>query len=399
MLTNKDIFFKHMGLPSRHSLGLEITDAEGIYLTARDGKKYTDLVSGVAVSNLGHKNPVIINAVKEQAEKYMHLMVYGEMIQSPQIRLAKLLSEKYPEPIDTTYFVSSGSEAIEGAMKLAKRYTGRTDFVSFKNAYHGGTQGALSILGNEKLKYAFRPLIPGIRHLNFNSLEDLGLINKNTAAVIIETIQAEAGIILPENGYLKAVRERCYQTGSLLIIDDIQMGFGRTGKLFSFENFGIVPDILCIAKAMGAGMPIGAFASSGEIMKSLTNNPELGHITTFGGHPVSCAAALAGLEILSKSDLIKEANTKGKMFYDRLIGHKEVKEIRYKGLMLGIELGSADKAEKMTNLLLESGMIVDRFLFNARSFRIAPPLVVIEDEIELICKKVIECLDQLGNEY
>ncbi|MEN8226133.1 MAG: aspartate aminotransferase family protein, partial [Bacteroidota bacterium] len=303
----RDLYFQHMGLPSARPLAIEVEKASGLYFYDTDGKRYTDLVSGVAVSNIGHRHPRVLEAINSQLDKYMHLMVYGEYIQSPQVKLAKKLSDQLPGKLDAVYFVNSGSEAIEGALKLAKRHTGRTEVVAFKDAYHGGTAGALSILGNEKLKYAFRPLIPDIRFLTFDDEQTLSEISEKTACVVLECIQAEAGIILPGKEFIKKLRQRCDETGALLIVDDIQMGFGRTGKLFSFEHYGLTPDILCLAKAMGGGMPIGAFISSREIMDDLTFNPELGHITTFGGHPVSCAAALAGLEVIMEESLAENA--------------------------------------------------------------------------------------------
>ncbi len=383
-----------MGLPSSAPLAIEMERAEGIYIYDKSGKEYTDLVSGVAVSNIGHGNQEVIKAIKQQVDKYMHLMVYGEYIQSPQVRLAKKLTEYLPHTLDSIYFVNSGSEANEGAMKLAKRYTGRTEIFAFKNAYHGGTQGALSILGNEKLKYAFRPLLPGVRFLEFNNFEELIKITDKTAAIFIETIQAEAGIILPKENFLTKLRKKCYETGTLLIIDDIQMGFGRTGKLFSFENFGIIPDILTMAKAMGGGMPIGAFASSKEIMNSFTNNPELGHITTFGGHPVSCTSALASLNFLTRDNLIEDANRKGRIFKDALQENPKIKEIRQAGLMLGVDMENKEIMNRLMSNFLKNGLLSDRFLFRPNAFRIAPPLIINDDEIyktiELILKSINE---------
>ena len=383
-----------MGLPSSAPLAIEMERAKGIYIYDKSGKEYTDLVSGVAVSNIGHGNQEVIKAIKQQVDKYMHLMVYGEYIQSPQVQLAKKLTEYLPHTLDSIYFVNSGSEANEGAMKLAKRYTGRTEIFAFKNAYHGGTQGALSILGNEKLKYAFRPLLPGVRFLEFNNFEELDKITDKTAAIFIETIQAEAGIILPKENFLTKLRKKCYETGTLLIIDDIQMGFGRTGKLFSFENFGIIPDILTMAKAMGGGMPIGAFASSKEIMNSFTNNPELGHITTFGGHPVSCTSALASLNFLTRDNLIEDANRKGRIFKDTLQENPKIKEIRQAGLMLGVDMENKEIMNQLMSYFLKNGLLTDRFLFRPSTFRIAPPLIINDDEIyktiELILKSINE---------
>ena len=395
MLTKRQLFFQHLALPSAHTLALEIEKAEGIYLFDSDGKKYIDLVSGVSVSNVGHRHPMIIKAIKNQLDKYMHLMVYGKYIQTPQVDLATKLSENLPENLNSTYFVNSGSEAIEGALKLIKRYTGKTEIIAFKNGYHGGTHGALSLLGNEKLKYAFRPLLPNIQFLDFNNIEQLSKINEKTACVVIEPIQAEAGIILPEKDFLKKLRIRCDETNTLLVFDEIQVGFGRTGKLFCFENYEVTPDILCLAKAMGGGMPIGAFISSKEIMSSLTFNPELGHITTFGGHPVCCAAALANLKLLTESNIIENVNKKGELFINELKDNTAVKCFRQKGLMIAVELENEQNVSKLLELFVVNGLIVDQFLFNSNSFRIAPPLIITETEIKEICKTINFCMDKL----
>lgn len=395
MSINRQLFQELLGLPSLNYMGLEIEKAENIYLYDTDGNRYTDLISGVSVSNLGHRHPAVVSAVKEQLDKYMHLMVYGEFIQSPQVKLAKLLSEQLPAKLNCTYFVNSGSEAIEGAVKLSKRHTGRKEIAAFKNAYHGGTQGALSILGHEKLKNAFRPLLPEVLTLQFNDIDSLEKITRETACVVVETIQAEAGIILPEKGFLNSLRQKCDHTGTLLIIDDIQMGFGRTGKLFSFEHFDVEPDILCLAKAMGGGMPIGAFISSRNLMRSLTSKPELGHITTFGGHPVSCAASLATLQELLKSGLIKQAEIKGKLFKKHISCHPAVKRIRGKGLMLAVEIGDSSLMDKLFSNFLENRLIVDRFLFSENSFRIAPPLVITPDQIDETSERILNSLNNL----
>jgi len=395
MLSNRQLFFEYLGLPSSQPLGIEISSARGIYMVGPDGKEYIDLVSGVTVSNLGHQHPDIIAAVKEQAEKYMHLMVYGDLVQSPQVRLAERLASLLPPELASVYFVSSGSEAIEGALKLAKRYTGRTEIVAFKNAYHGGTHGALSICGSETLKSSFRPLLPGIKLLEFNNFDQVDSITRSTACVVVETVQAEAGIILPEEGYLNALRERCDETGSLLIIDDIQMGMGRTGRLFSFEHFGIVPDILCLAKAFGGGMPLGAFISSRERMRSLTTNPELGHITTFGGHPVSCAAATASLDYLLSTRIFETTENKAGIFIERISGHPKIKAIRHKGLMIGLDLENQEIISKLIRVFVENELIADSFLFRPYSFRIAPPLIITDDEIHLACDRIVKSLDSL----
>lgn len=359
------------------------------------GKEYIDMVSGVAVSNVGHCHPRVIQAVKAQLDKHMHLMVYGEIIQSPQVQLARKLTNNLPRNLDSVYFVNSGSEAIEGAIKLAKRFTGRTEIISFKNAYHGGTHGALSVLGNESLKNAFRPLLPDVRHLSFNCLEELSEITEKTACVIVETVQAEAGIILPEENFLSTLKNKCEKTGALLILDDIQMGYGRTGKLFSFENFEFIPDILCLAKGMGGGMPIGAFISSKKIMESLTSKPELGHITTFGGHPVCCAAALANLEIILEDDLAYKANLKGKYFKQVLSEIDQIKEIRQVGLMLGVEIDNISATDKLMHEFIDNGLITDRFLFMPNAFRIAPPLIITQPEIERIINIIIKCFKNI----
>ena len=394
-LTNRQLFFQHVALPSIDPEALEVVKAKGIYLFTDTGEKYIDLVSGVSVSNVGHLHPKVVEAVKNQLDNYMHLMVYGKYIQSPQVKMAALLTKNLPASLDSVFFVNSGSEAIEGALKLAKRVTRRTEIVSFNNAYHGSTHGALSVLGNEEMKYAFRPLLPGIRFVNFNNVADLSLISENTACVIVEPVQAEAGIILPENGYLKALRKRCDETGTMLIFDEVQMGFGRTGKLFAFENFEVVPDILCLAKGMGGGMPIGAFVSSKKNMGMLTFNPALGHITTFGGHPVSAAAALASLQVILDENLPEEADRKGKMIQQSLENHKTVAQIRRIGLMLGVELKKEYEASKMVRLLKMNKLIVDQFLFDEQSFRIAPPLTITDEEVDEVIEKVNLSLDEL----
>lgn len=394
-LSNRQLYYQNLATPAFVPDAIEISEAQGIYLIDDKGDKWVDLVSGVSVSNIGHRHPKVVNAIKEQTDKYMHLMVYGEFIQSPQVQLANLLTQNLPSQLNSVFFVNSGSEANEGAMKLAKRATGRSEIIAFRNAYHGGTQGALSILGNEQMKYAFRPLLPDIRLMDFNSFEQLQNISTNTAAVVIESIQAEAGIVLPKSGYLEAVKKRCEEVGALLILDDIQMGFGRTGKLFSFENYTFEPDILTIAKGMGGGMPIGAFIASKELMNQLQFNPTLGHITTFGGHPVCCAASKASLEVILEENLCEQAKEKGQLYIEALVGHPKVHDIRQKGLMLAIDLGDEDLGGKAMKVLWENKLIVDQFLFNRTSFRIAPPLTIKKEEIIEINKTIINCLDQI----
>ncbi|MBI9034736.1 MAG: aspartate aminotransferase family protein [Bacteroidales bacterium] len=394
-MTERQLFQQYLALPSEVPDPIEAVKAEGIYIYDNKGNPYVDLVSGVSVSNLGHCNKYVVEAVKQQVETYMHLMVYGKYLQSPQVQLAYLLAQNLPESLNSTYFVNSGSEAIDGALKLAKRYTGRSEIIAFKNAYHGGTHGALSILGNEKMKYAYRPLLPDIRFLDFNISDQLDQITEKTACVVMEPIQAEAGIIIPTDAYLKTVRQRCDETGALLIFDEIQMGFGRTGKLFAFENFNIVPDVICLAKAMGGGMPIGAFISSKEKMNTLTFKPDLGHITTFGGHPVCCAAALANLEVLTTTDYIKLADDKGKRFVEGIKNHPLIGEIRQIGLMLGIDIKDKTKAVKLSKVFQKNLLIVDQFLFKEDAFRIAPPLIITNEEIDAVIEKILISLDQL----
>ncbi len=394
-LTDRELFYRHLAVPAYEPHALEIVRAEGIYLYDDLGNRYVDLVSGVSVSNVGHQHPAVVEAVKKQAEKYMHLMVYGKYIQTPQVRLAGRMTAHLPESLNSVFFVNSGSEAIEGALKLAKRITGRTEMVAFRNAYHGHTHGAMSMLGNEEMKYAFYPLLPDIRFLRFNVLDDLAQITEKTACVLIEPVQAEAGILIPDKTYIRALRDRCTETGTILIFDEVQMGFGRTGKLFAFEHFGVVPDILCLAKAMGGGMPIGAFVSSRENMLLLTHHPHLGHITTFGGHPVSCAAALASFDVILREKLHEKAQAKGRLFVRWLEGHPFIKEIRQMGLMLAVELKDEKTTDKVVHALYTHGLIVDRFLFHHSAFRIAPPLTVTEEEIEMISEKILQSFQQI----
>ncbi len=397
-LTNRQIFQQHLAIPAKLSNPLEIVKAKGIYLTSDSGEKYIDLVSGVSVSNVGHGNDKVVEAIKNQVDKYMHLMVYGKYIQTPQVTLTKKLIENLPDKLNSVYFVNSGSEAVEGALKLAKRITGRTEIFSFNNAYHGSTHGALSVLGNEEMKNAFRPLLPDIHLFEFNNNDVIDRITTNTACVIMEPVQTEAGILIPDRKWITAIRDKCYETTTVLIFDEVQMGFGRSGKLFAFEHFNVIPDILCLAKAMGSGMPIGAFISSSENMELLTHNPVLGHITTFGGHPVSCAASLAGLEIITEDKLYLEANKLGELFVELLIKQPLIKEIRQIGLMLGVEIISPYKVSDLIYIFQKNGLIVDQFLFNESSFRIAPPLTITTDEIKLIVSKIILSLEEFAGE-
>jgi len=394
MISHRQLFYQHIGQTSEAPLGLEIEKAKGIYLYDTDGKKYIDLIAGVSVSNIGHLHPAVVKAVQQQAEKYMHLMVYGEYIQSPQVEFSKLLTDQLPEMLNCTYFVNSGSEANEGALKLAKRYTGRTEIVAFKNAYHGSTHGALSLMSDTYFTQAFRPLLPDIRYIEFNNKTDLEQISTKTACVIIEPVQGEGGVILPENNFLQDLRKKCNETGTLLIFDEIQTGFGRTGGLFAFMKYDVVPDIITIAKAMGGGMPIGAFVADKKIMDSFTNNPVLGHITTFGGHPVSTAAALANLQVLLSENIIESVNDKGKYLLS-ILKHNKIKSIRGIGLFYSVELESAEMVQKFIKLAVKEGMITDWFIFLDNRFRIAPPLIITKEEIDLVVQIIKKVLDQL----
>ncbi len=394
MVSQRTLFLQHVGQTSSCPMGLEIDRAKGIYLYDKSGKEYIDLVSGVSVSNVGHCHPSVVDAVKKQAEKYMHLMVYGEYIQEPQVNFAKTIIDILPDHFESVYFVNSGSEAIEGAMKLAKRFTGRGEILAFNKAYHGSTHGALSIYGGTELKKAFHPLLPDVGFMDFNNIESLDKITKKTACVVMEVIQAEAGIIPATQEFLSAVRKKCNQTGTLLIFDEIQTGFGRTGKMFAFEHYGIVPDILCTAKGMGGGMPIGAFISSKEIMNTLTNNPTLGHITTFGGHPVSCAAGLASLNVIKNENLHHEANRKGQLFRD-LLKHNIIDHIRGKGLFIAVEMKQGTDPDKFFDICFSKGIIYDFFLFSKTAFRIAPPLTITDEEIKKVSSLLIEAMNEV----
>jgi acetylornithine/succinyldiaminopimelate/putrescine aminotransferase len=394
MLTDRQLFLNNLAQTSDSPLALEITKAEGIYIYDIAGKRYIDLISGISVSNTGHRHPKVIEAIKDQTDKYLHLMVYGEYIQSPQVKLAGALASLLPDSLNNCYFVNSGSEAVEGAMKLAKRYTGRKNIVAFKHAYHGSTHGSLSIIGDERYQTPFGPLLPGIKHLDFNSTASLEEITDETACVIVEPVQGEAGIIAGTKEFLTALRNRCNETGALLIFDEIQTGLGRTGYMFAFEKYKIIPDILLLAKGLGGGMPIGAFISSKEIMHTLTFNPVLGHITTFGGHPVSCAAALANIEVIINEKLIESVEFKSRLIVDLLTKSKNISNIRVSGLMIALQLNNFAHVKKVIDCCIEKGVIVDWFLFNDSSIRIAPPLTINEEQIKEACQVIIEALNQ-----
>lgn len=387
MLTNRQLFLLHLGQTSKTPLNLEIVKAEGVYLFGPGGEKYLDLISGVSVSNTGHRHPRVVDAIKNQVDSYLHLMVYGEMIQSPQVRYAEKLASLLPPSLSVCYFVNSGSEAVEGALKLAKRYTGKSKIISFKNSYHGSTHGALSIQGSEIYKNAFRPLLPGTIQIPFNDFDALDNIDNHTACVIIEPVQGEAGIIYPANGYLEELRKRCSENGTLLVFDEVQTGFGRTGHLFAINKFGVVPDILILAKALGGGMPLGAFLSRAEIMQTLVTNPHLGHITTFGGHPVCCAAGLASLEVILEEDLSGAATGKSDLLRQELI-HPLISGIRGEGLLLAVKLTKSEYVDYVIKHAPGYGLILDYFLFCNDAFRIAPPLTIEEKDILSACQKL-----------
>ena len=389
----RQLFLRHVAQTSDAPLMLEIARGEGVYLYDIDGNAYLDLISGIGVSALGHGHPAVVEAVKHQAGQYMHTLVYGEFVLSPQVELAQLLANQLPDSLDSVYFVNSGSEATEGAMKLAKRFSGRYEIIAAKKAYHGSTQGAASLMNPTEFTQAFHPLLPGINHIEFNCETCLQKINEKTAAVIVETVQGEWGVRPPADNYLKKLRQRCDEVGALLILDEIQAGFGRTGSLFAFEQYGIVPDILLLAKGMGGGMPIGAFVASREIMQSLTYDPVLGHITTFGGHPVSCAASLATLQTLLKENFIAQVKNKEALFH-KLLQHEAIQEIRSAGLMMAVQLADFDFVKAVIQHCLNNGLVTDWFLFNASSLRIAPPLIITEEEIRKACRIILEGIEQ-----
>ncbi|MCP9751701.1 aspartate aminotransferase family protein [Ferruginibacter sp. HRS2-29] len=390
----RQLFLNHVGQTSAAPLCLNIVKASGSKMWDAEGKEYIDLIAGISVCNIGHRHPKVVEAIKKQVDEYLHIMVYGEFIENPQVQYAKLITEHLPSSLNAVFYTASGAEATEGAMKLAKRYTGRTQIISFKNSYHGSTQGALSIMGSEYWQQAFRPLLPDTMQLCYNNFEGLENITERTACVVAETIQAEAGVIAPKDGWMKALRERCTATGTLLVLDEIQCGFGRNGSLWAFEQFDVVPDILLLGKALGGGMPLGAFVSDKKIMDSFTNNPVLGHINTFGGHPVSCAAGLAGMQVLLEEKMIDTVPGKEKLFRN-LLQHKAIQNISSHGLMMAVEFDSFETNKKVIDLLIEQGVFTDWFLFAANAFRIVPPLNISEEEISDACNTILRILDNL----
>lgn len=390
----RNLFLSHVGQTSAAPLCLNIVKAEGSNLWDADGKKYIDLIGGISVCNVGHRHPAVVEAIKKQADEYLHIMVYGELVENPQVAYAKALTDHLPTSLNSVFYTASGSEATEGAMKLAKRATGRSQIVSFKNSYHGSTQGALSIMGSEYWQQAFRPLLPGIIQLTYNNFDDLQQITDKTACVVAETIQAEAGVKPPLEGWLNALRKRCTQTGSLLVLDEIQCGFGRNGTLWAFEQFDVVPDILLLGKALGGGMPIGAFVADKNLMDNLTHNPVLGHINTFGGHPVSCAAGLAAFEALLEEDMIAGVKAKEQLFRE-LLQHKLIKNVNSAGLMIAVEFDSFETNKKVIDALILKGVFTDWFLFAAHALRIAPPLNISEANIRSACKTILAVLSAI----
>ncbi|NNE28088.1 MAG: aspartate aminotransferase family protein [Saprospiraceae bacterium] len=385
----RQLFLDRLAPTSPEPLGLEIEKAEGVFLFDKDGKKYLDAISGIGVSSLGHCHPAVVKAVQQQAETYMHTMVYGEYVLSPQVQYANLLCSQLPETLNSIYYVNSGAEAAEGAMKLAKRVTGRSRIIACKNAYHGSTHGAMSLMSDPTFTQAFRPLVPDIHFIEFNSFEDLQKIDENVAAVIMEPVQGEAGVIPPVPGYLKSVKDKCSEEGALLVFDEVQTGFGRTGSLFAFQKFGVVPDVLMLAKGMGGGMPIGAFVANRDLMEQFSHDPILGHITTFGGHPVSCAAALATLKTLLSEKIVESVNEKGEYLASKLT-HPGIKQVRQVGLMIAVELDSFSQVKMVIESAIRNGVIVDWFLFNDHSIRIAPPLIISLEELNLMTKVIFE---------
>ncbi len=391
-------FLTHVAQTSPAPQLIEVARAEGVYFYTPEGKEYFDLISGVSVSNVGHANSAVVEAVCRQARDYMHIMVYGEMVERPQVEYATLVTSLLPEPLNSVYFLNSGAEAVEGALKLAKRYTARTEMISMRRAYHGSTHGAMSMMGfpeGEEWKNAFRPLLPDCKAIEYNNFDDLQQITERTACVLCEPVQGEAGVRLPKDGYLAALRRRCTEVGALLIFDEIQTGMGRSGEMFAMTKFGVTPDIVCLAKAFGGGMPLGAFVSSNEIMNTLQSNPVLGHITTFGGHPVCCAAGLAATRYLIDNKVVEDVERKGALFESLLSDHPNVVEIRRNGLLLAVELGSSERLYKIMDMFIERGILSDWFLYCDTAFRISPPLVITDAEIYKCVEIIVNCLNDL----
>ncbi|HMO31619.1 MAG TPA: aminotransferase class III-fold pyridoxal phosphate-dependent enzyme [Lacibacter sp.] len=393
-MTNRELFLQHVAQTSPAPLALEIVEAEGCRMRDAAGTSYLDLIAGISVCNVGHRHPRVLAAIREQLDKYLHLLVYGELVQSPQVQYAHLLTQHLPATLNAVYFTNSGAEATEGAMKLAKRVTGRTRILSFRNSYHGSTQGALSIMGDEYWRNAYRPLLPGVDQGVYNDLASLELITEDTACVVAETIQAEVGVQAPLREWIQALRDRCTQTGTLLVLDEIQCGFGRNGSLWAFEQFGVVPDILLLGKALGGGMPLGAFVADRKLMWQLTDRPVLGHITTFGGHPVSCAAGKAALDVLLEEQLIPQVHEK-EILFRTLLRHPAIRAIRSRGLLMAVEFDSFATNKQLIDACIGKGVLTDWFLFAPHCLRIAPPLTITEAEIREVCGVILNCLQEL----
>lgn len=387
----RNLFLQHVAQTSPAPIAINVTRAAGNYLYTDDNKQYLDIIGGISVCNVGHCHPDVVAAIKEQADKYLHVMVYGEVIQNPQVQYAELLAEHLPDSLNCTYFTNSGAEATEGALKLAKRVTGRTDIIACNNSYHGSTMGALSVLGDEYWRNAYRPLLPGVWHYDYNSTELINAINKDTACVLIETVQAEAGVIEPRQEWLQQLRDKCTETGTILIFDEIQCGFGRTGSLWGFQHYNVIPDIMLLGKALGGGMPLGAFISSTELMAAFTDNPVLGHITTFGGHPVSCAAGMAAMKALLKEGMIDTVEEKQALFLENL-SHPEIKSVSSKGLLIAVELESFEKVLDAVSKCIANGLFTDWFLFAQNCLRIAPPLAINNEEVIDACNIIKKSL-------
>ncbi|RYZ27267.1 MAG: aspartate aminotransferase family protein [Chitinophagaceae bacterium] len=387
----RQLFLQHVAQTSTAPLALEIVKAEGCELSDATGKKYIDLIGGISVANVGHRHPKVVEAIKSQVDDYLHIMVYGEFVQSPQVQYARLLTEHLPASLNSVYFTNSGAEAVEGAMKLAKRVTGRTEIIAFQNSYHGSTQGALSIIGDEYWRNAYRPLLPDVQHLVYNSFKELERIMERTACVIAETIQAEGGVLPPQIEWLQALQKRCKEVGALFILDEIQAGFGRTGKLWGLEHFDVVPDVLLLGKALGGGLPLGAFVADKKLMDHLTDSPVLGHITTFGGHPLCCAAGKAAFEVLLEENMHGSVSQKEKLFQSLLI-HSKIKSVSSFGLWMAVEFESFDECKKVIDFCIQNGVLTDWFLFASNCLRISPPLTISEEQIKRACIVILEAL-------
>ncbi|MFC0775904.1 aspartate aminotransferase family protein [Terrimonas alba] len=391
-MNQRELFLRHIGQTSPAPLSLEIVKAEGALLYDVDGKEYIDLIGGISVANTGHRHPRVVAAIQQQLDAYLHIMVYGEFVESPQVQYAKLLTDHLPASLNSVYFTNSGAEAVEGAMKLAKRVTNRSQIIAFKNSYHGSTQGALSIIGDEYWRNAYRPLLPDVLHLNYNSFDAIDEISERTACVIAETVQAEAGVKAPSKEWMLTLRKKCSETGTLLILDEIQTGFGRTGKLWGFEHFGIVPDIVLLGKALGGGMPLGAFVADKQLMDAFTENPVLGHITTFGGHPVCCAAGMAAMKALIDEGMMNDVEQKLNLFKSLLV-HPKIKAIHSFGLWLAVEFDSFEANKKVIDYCIINGVLIDWFLFAANCIRISPPLIISEQQIKKSASIIIKALN------